>query len=114
MPGGKIMIVVRTEFQCNPGGVKEFVEGFKAMAEQTNGQDVIKRSRIMTDLSGSFDTVVVESDIESIDAYFAMLQAAFADPEFQADQSRVTLLAYRGGQRTFYTLEATYELEVIS
>lgn len=100
------MILVRTEFQCNPGGAAAFVDGFKAISERMNGQDVIKRSRIMTDLSGNFDTVVVESEVESIDAYFALMQAMFADPEFQTDPSTST---YQTGQRTFYTIEATYE-----
>ena len=100
------MILVWTEFQCTPGGAGAFVDGFKAMSERMNDQSVIKRSRIMTDLSGSFDTVVLESEVESIDAYFELMQAMFADPEFQAGQSTST---YRTGQRTFYTIEATYE-----
>jgi hypothetical protein len=70
---------------------------------------VIKRSRIMTDLSGRFDTVVLESEVESIDAYFAFLHAAFADPEFQAAQAAMTDSPYQSGSRSFYTIEATYE-----
>jgi len=106
------MILVRTEFQCKPGRAQEMVDSFKAMADQMYDQDVIKRSRIMTDLSGTFDTVVVESEIESIDAYFAMLQAAFADPEIQAGQPAMFGDAvYQTGQRHFYTIEATLEGE---
>ena len=99
------MIVVRSVFHCEPGRVQDFVERFKAMGEQMDTQDVIKRSRILTDLTGRFDTVVVESEIESLDAYFAMLQASFADPEVQTEGS----LAYREGSREFYTVEATHE-----
>lgn len=105
------MILVRTEMQCKSGRVNEVVDGFKAMAQRMNGQDVIKRSRILTDLSGSFDTVVVESEVESIDAYFAMLRAAFADPELQETRAALVDDPYQAGQRTFYTIEATYELE---
>ena len=104
------MILVRTEFQCKWGRVQEVVDGFKAMAERMNNQDVIKRSRIMTDLSGRFDTVVVESEVESIDAYFAFLHAAFADPEFQAAQAAMTDSPYQSGTRSFYTIEASYAL----
>jgi len=105
------MILVRTEFQCKWGRVQDVIDNFKAMAEQMNSQNVIKRSRIMTDLSGRFDTVVVESEVESIDAYFAMLQASFADPELQAAQAALTESPYQSGQRNFYTIEATYELK---
>jgi hypothetical protein len=65
----------------------------------------------MTDLSGRFDTVVVESEVESMDSYFGMLHAAFADPEFQAAQAALADSPYRSGSRTFYTIEATHELE---
>lgn len=72
-----------------------------------NNQSVIKRPRLMTDLSGIFDTVIVES----IDTYFAMLQAAFADPEFQAGQAVSADNPVQSGQRNFYTIEATYDVE---
>jgi hypothetical protein len=65
----------------------------------------IKSFRILTDLTGSFDTVVIESEIESIDAYFAMLQVMFAEEE--SDDSGMED-AYQSGSRTFYTIEATY------
>jgi hypothetical protein len=103
------MILVRTEFQCKFGRVQEAIESFKAMAADLNSQNVVKRSRIMTDLSGRFDTVVVESEVESIDAYFAMLHAAFADPEFQAAQNASADSPFQTGQRNFYTIEANYE-----
>ena len=100
------MILVRSIFQCEPGRVQEFVERFKAMGERMDTQDVLKRSRILTDLTGRFDTVVVESEIESMDAYFAMLEASFADQEVWDEPAA---LAYRAGSREFYTIEATLE-----
>ena len=105
------MILVRTEFQCKFGRVQEAIDSFKAMAAGMDTQNVIKRSRIMTDLSGSFDTVILESEVESIDAYFAMLHAAFADPDFQAGQTAPAESPFKSGQRTFYPIEATYESE---
>lgn len=103
------MIMVRDEFHCEPGRAQAFVDRFKAMANNMREQDVIKRGRIMTDLSGSFDTVVVETEIESIDAYQAFMRAAFADPESQAAQVADGNRLYRSGTRTFYTLEAEFE-----
>lgn len=105
------MILVRTEFQCKSGRVQEVIDNFKAMSAMINNQSVIKRTRLMTDLSGIFDTVIVESEVESIDAYFAMLQAAFADPEFQAGQAVSADNPVQSGQRNFYTIEVTYDVE---
>ena len=49
--------------------------------------------------------------MESLDDYFAMLHAAFADPEFQAAQAAANAdTPYQTGQRTFYTIEADFEL----
>ena len=101
------------EFQCHSGRAQEVVAMFKAQAEQAqaSGQgEVIKRTRILTDLSGPFDTVVIESDVESIDDYFASLKAMFASPEFQEAQTAITGdNPIQTGKRTFYTIEATYE-----
>ena len=81
------MILVRSEFQCKPGRVQEMIDNFKVMSAMMEQQSVIKRTRLMTDLSGNFDTVVVESEVESIDDYFALMQAAFADPDLQTEQA---------------------------
>ena len=105
------MILVRSEFQCKPGRVQEMIDNFKAMAPMMEHQSVIKRTRLMTDLSGNFDTVIVESEVESIDAYLAMMQAAFADPNIQTEQTGSMNSIYQTGQRNYYKIEATYPLE---
>ena len=105
------MILVRSKFQCKPGRVQEMIDNFKAMAPMMEQQSVIKRTRLMTDLSGNFDTVVVESEVESIDDYFAMMQAAFADPDLQTDQAGSMNSIYQTGMRNFYKIEEIYELK---
>lgn len=102
------MILVRLEFQCKAGQVREVVESFKVMSARMNGQDVIKRARVMTDLTGRFDTVVVESEVESIDAYYALLHSAFANSPLQDDANN-NPLRYESGSRTLYTIEAEIE-----
>ncbi|MFO7682964.1 MAG: hypothetical protein R6X34_23245 [Chloroflexota bacterium] len=103
------MILVRDEFQCKlDWGAQQAVERFKAMAHLLQSQDVIKRARILTDLSGRFETVIFEAEVESLDAYFAMLRTAFADPEISEAMGG---MQFHSGSRAFYTIEATYELE---
>lgn len=101
------MMVVRSETRCQPGRVNELVERFRAVAEQINSQDVIKRARIMTDLTGPFDTIVVESEVESIDAYYELMRGMFADQDASDAQSLADLM--QSGFRTLYTLEASFE-----
>lgn len=101
------MILERTVIHCKPGTVRQMVENFKGMGERMAEQDVIKSFRILTDLTGSFDTVVIESEIESIDAYFGMLQAMFAEEE-NSGESDSMMNPYDSGTRTFYTIEAKY------
>ena len=54
---------------------------------------------------------MVESEVESIDDYFAMMQAAFDDPDMQTEQSGSMNSIYQIGQRNFYKIEATYPSE---
>lgn len=102
------MILVRLEFQCKPGRVSEVVESFKAMSARMNDQDVIRRARVMTDLTGRFDTVVVESEVESVDAYYELLHSSFANSQLQ-DAAGDNLSLYESGSRTLYTIEAEIE-----
>jgi len=106
------MIIVRTAIQCKWGRAGEVLAGAKASYEQMQGKlPAVKGVRLLTDMSGSHDTVVIEAEIESMDAYFAMLDAIFANPEWQArqaerlqeDHARVS------AERTFYKVEAVYE-----
>ncbi len=106
------MILVQTEVQCKWGRVQEALERTKAGFDRLSGQvTAVKRTRILTDLSGSHDTVIIESEVESLDAYFAMLKALFASPEFKAMQEATVgdNHPYQSGKRVFYTIEATYE-----
>jgi hypothetical protein len=86
-------------------GVQQAVNRFKSMAHLLQSQDVFKRARILTDLSGRFETVTFEAEVESLYAYFAMMRAAFADPEIPTTMGE---MPFQSGSRAFYTIEATY------
>ena len=107
------MILVRTEMQCKWGRVQEVLDSSRASYDRMSSQlTAVKRTRILTDLSGSHDTVIIEVEIESLDAYFAMMNAIFASPEFKARQASLTNPddhPYQSAVRTFYTIEAIYE-----
>jgi hypothetical protein len=101
------MILERTVMQCKPGTVRQVVENFKNVGGMMANQDVIKSFRILTGLSGPFDTVVIESEIESIDAYYTLLHSMFAEEDNEDEEEM--LASYNTGTRTFYTIEAKFE-----
>ena len=102
------MIVVRFEFQAKFGKAEEVVNGFKEGAEMMRriaGQNA--KVRLLTDLSGPFDTVVQEVELESLAAWEQLRAKIFSDPEFHdAQDGGESPLA--SGRTEFYTLEASY------
>lgn len=62
-------------------------------------------SRILTDLSGPFHTVVQEIEVPSLGEWEKSRVQAFADPEFQKRTARIEGLC-ESGRAEFYTIEA--------
>ncbi len=94
------MILVRVTFQAQFGKAGEMVELFK----QNPTPPIGTRGRVLTDLSGPFDTVVIESVVESLDDYFRQLREMFAAPEMN-ENTRAMGQMIASGHREFYTIE---------
>lgn len=94
------MIVVRGVFQAKYGKGDELVQLFKEGNEMWPSERV---SRILTDLSGPFFTVVNEAEYDSFSDWEADAQRYFGDPRFAAWFERMTTLV-ESGRREFYTL----------
>lgn len=94
------MIVVRGIFQAKYGKGDELVQMFKEGDEMWPSKRV---SRILTDLSGPFFTVVNEAEYESFADWEADAQKYFGDPRFAAWFERMTTVV-ESGRREFYTL----------
>lgn len=93
------MILVRVTFQAQFGKAGELVALLKLEPPQDIG------GRVLTDLSGPFDTVVLETVVESIDDYFRQLQEMFANQEM-SESMRQAYGLIASGTREFYTIEA--------
>jgi len=65
------MYLVRDIFNAKPGKAKDLVAKFKEMAPYMNEMGM-KGMRVMTDAVADYWTVVAESEVESLDAYFDM------------------------------------------
>jgi hypothetical protein len=104
------MIVVRTVFQAQFGKGGELAarmaEGNRQLAEemgrQLGGQ---RRWRILTDLSGGFDTVVFEVEGESLAEWERARALLFQLPAFRESMAQTQGLIV-GGRNELWTIEA--------
>ena len=65
------------------------------------------RVRILTDLSGLFDTVVQEMEVESLAEWERLRAEIFSNPDFQQSQASGEL-PFESGRTKFYTIEGTF------
>ena len=96
------MMIVRGVFQAKYGKGGDLVALFKEAREKWPEQYA---DRILTDASGSFFTVVVETNVESLAEWERRSAQLFNLPEFGDWFARMTPLV-RSGSREFYNLEA--------
>ena len=75
------MYLVRSVFTARPGKAKELVAKFKAAQPHIEEAGVARNSRVLTDAVAGFWTVVVESEVDDLEAYFEMARNVSADPE---------------------------------
>lgn len=96
------MILARMIFHCKFGRAGEVVRLMKRSGQTYQGQ--AQRSRLLTDLTGRFDTVVLEMEAESLAEFERMRAELFADPQYQQDAPRLAELIDSGASE-FYTIE---------
>ena len=96
------MILVRDVFQAKYGRGAELVALFKEFGRVS---DWYANQRLLTDLSGAFFTVVVETEAQSLADYERLRDSEFNKPEF-ADWFARTVPLVESGRREFYTIEA--------
>jgi len=102
------MILIRFVCQAKFGKASDVVAGFKRsneIARTVAGPNV--RVRLLTDLSGAFDTVVQELELESLAEWERLRGVIFSNPEIQEAEASVPDLIV-SGQTEYYTIEAEW------
>jgi hypothetical protein len=102
------MILIRFVCQARFGKAGEVVAGFKQSGEIARtlvGPNV--RGRILTDLSGPFDTVIQEIEVESLAEWERLRGVIFSNPQLQEAEAGLPDVI-ESGQTEFYTIEATW------
>ena len=97
------MILVRNVFQAKFGKADELVSVFIQMQQVLS--EAADNQRILTDLSGPFYTVVLETEVESLAEWERGRAEMFANPEFGAVFAR-TIDLVESGHAEYYTIEA--------
>jgi hypothetical protein len=102
------MILVRFVCQAKFGKASDVVAGFKRsneIAHTVASPNV--RVRLLTDLSGAFDTVVQELELESLAEWERLRVAIFSNPEIQEAEASLPDVIV-SGQTEYYTIEAEW------
>ena len=91
------MIIVREVFTAKPGMAGKMARMMKAVfSEMPNA-----RVKIMTDLTGKFNTVVLETEMDNLQAFEQRMQDYMANPVWRDRMSGYTEM-YKTGCREIY------------
>jgi hypothetical protein len=91
------MIVVRNCFTAKPGQASKLAAQLKEMADAGS----LPRHRILTDVTGEFNRVVMEYEVESAAAFEEMFQKYASDPNIRAKAKGYTDLWVSGSRELF-------------
>jgi hypothetical protein len=101
-------ILVRFICQAKFGKASEVVVGFKQSGEIVRTRVAPNiRTRLLTDLSGPFDTVVQEIEVESLAEWERLRAMVFSNPEVQEAEAALPNLI-ESGRTEYYTIEAEW------
>ena len=99
------MIVIRTVLQCQFGKGGELAAEFsKAAAAMQAELGAHQRWRVMTDLSGTFDTVVQEVDAESLAQWEEVRVRLFQSKSFREAMGKMKGIVV-SGHNEFWHIE---------
>jgi hypothetical protein len=99
----QVMYTVRNTFTCKPGKARDLISRFKAASPHLR-EIGVDNVRIMSDSAAGFWTVVVESEVESLDGYFDAIRNRPASSELQEAMGDYMELV-TGGRREIFRLE---------
>ena len=98
------MIVVRNVFHCKPGLAKDLVAKLKASGQAMKSSKLIEGSRVLTDASATFWTVVFELEHTSLEQWEKSFQEYGSNPKVRKDMEGYMDLV-TGGHREIWKVE---------
>ena len=95
------MIVVRNSFNAKPGLAGKLAAHLKQMAAAGN----LKNHRVLTDLTGDFNLVVMEYEVESAGAFEETFKKYMTDPKVREQAKGYTELWTSGSRQLLRVVE---------
>jgi hypothetical protein len=100
------MVLLRTVFQAKFGKADEVVAAMKEMSKVLPDEQVkALQPRVLTDISGPFDTVVMETTHESLAAIEEFRKAIFTRTEDSSEEPSAINSLIVSGRNEYYTIE---------
>lgn len=100
------MIVVRDEFQLKFGVAREATSLFQEGMQFTRSSGAAGDVRLLTDLTGNYYRLVLESTYDDLAAYENEMRTMMSDPQWKAWYARFIPLA-QSGRREIFSLVGT-------
>jgi hypothetical protein len=98
------MYLVREVFKAKPGKAKELVKKFKLAIPHFQKSDEGTNHKVLTDVVGSYWTVVMQYEVADMSTFFSNLRGSTAAPELQEIMKGYIDLV-EGGSREIYLVE---------
>ena len=111
MPGAtdaaleEVMIVVRNVFRLKFGKAREAVALFKESIAIQQRAGAALPTRLLTDVTGPFYTVVLEITAPTLATFEAEAPRLMGDPEWQATYRKISDLVESGSREVFTLVE---------
>ena len=99
---GVDMYIIRNVFQTKPGKAKELVRLFKESSRYMQG-DGIGKTRLLTDVSANFWTVILEMEVRNLATYEQMADYSTRPEVREIMKDYMTLV--EGGYREIFKVE---------
>ncbi len=91
------MVIVRNSFIAKPGQAGKLAAQLKDMANAGN----LRNFRVMTDLTGDFNHVIMEHEVESASEFEGLMTRYFSDPQAREKTKGYTDLWITGRRELF-------------
>jgi heme-degrading monooxygenase HmoA len=97
------MYVVRDTFRCTPGKSREVAEKFRKTLPSMQELDGMRNTRILVDVVAGYWTVVLESEIESLERFEHHMATFAARPDVR-DALAGYMDLVEGGHREIFRI----------
>ena len=91
------MLIIRNSFTAKPGHAGKLIAQMKEVAAAGG----LKNLRVLTDVTGDFNQVVMEHEVDSLAEFEALLQRYMSDPQVREKSKGYTELWLTGKREIF-------------